>query len=423
MLKDIKNKIFISSMLGSALEFYDFALYGFFAPWIAPLFFPATDPMVSTIAAFGVFSLSFFTRPIGGIIFGYLGDRYGRKRALSLSILLMAIPTCAIGLLPTYQQIGVMAPLLLMASRLLQGICAGGEFSGAAIFVLEHTDNNRKGLMGGLLISGCMVGLLLGSGMNAILANYSNIADTWRIPFLLGIIPGVIGFYLRRYVNESPAFEQFKQQKRDKSTPLKSLLQDQPGAFLTLLGISGFACTLFYFGFVGFTSYMPKVTDLTPATCASLATVGMTVYFVFLPIMGAISDRTGYSRLILFSAIIGIAFTYPIFYCALHGGFWGGLVFEVFCGVTVATCMGPFHALTLQLFPVGTRYIGSAMGYGMAQSIFGGTTPMIVMYLLYATQVQMAPAIYITVCALMGFAAIYKRAQQEGPLLKIKQLA
>src|SRR3979409_116474 len=205
------KRTLLAGAIGNVLEWYDFALYGYFAPVFAALFFPSNSPSVSLISAFGVFAVGFLARPLGAMLFGYWGDTLGRRKALAWSILLMAIPTCLVGLLPPYDTMGVIAPIALTLCRFPQGLSVGGEFTGSAIFLVEHAAASQRGYVGSWASFSAQIGALLGSGMGALIA--SILTDEalhqwgWRVPFVMGSVIAVAGWYLRTRVPESPAFE------------------------------------------------------------------------------------------------------------------------------------------------------------------------------------------------------------------------
>jgi len=224
-----KKKVIIASVLGNALELYDFSLYGIFVPLFATLFFPTGNPTVALLASLATFAVGFLTRPLGGILFGYLGDRFGRKNALLISIMLMALPTLIISFLPTYAQIGILAPILLLLCRLLQGLCAGGEYTGASIFIIEHLGKSRRGLAGSLISASGAIGSLIAMLLGAALLQPGLPEWSWRIPFLMGAFLALIGFYIRRSLQESPEFtELLVQQVPSSGVPLLVAFQKYP---------------------------------------------------------------------------------------------------------------------------------------------------------------------------------------------------
>jgi len=218
------KKAILAAMIGNALEYYDVMLYGFFAAALAPLFFPTTNHFVSITASLGTFAAGFLMRPLGGILFGHLGDRYGRRMALAFSILLVTVPTLTIGLLPTYEYIGIAAPIILVVCRLLQGLCVGGEYSGAAIFVIEHSKKKQEAFAGSVLCATGFLGGFLGTILGLICTLPYMPTWSWRIPFLIGSIIGLIGYYIRTQVDESPAYSQAMKRGEIIKSPLRDVI-------------------------------------------------------------------------------------------------------------------------------------------------------------------------------------------------------
>ncbi|MBX9837698.1 MAG: MFS transporter, partial [Silvanigrellaceae bacterium] len=218
------NKAILAAMTGNALEYYDVMLYGFFATMLAPLFFPSDNQAVSYISSLGTFAAGFVMRPVGGLLFGHLGDKFGRRFALVLSIFLVTLPTLTIGLLPTYAEIGIAAPVILVICRLLQGLCVGGEYSGASIFVIEYSKKGKECFAGSILTASGNFGGVMGTFCGFIFTLAFMPTWGWRIPFIIGALMGVMGYYIRTRVNESPEFENMKDEKKEK-VPLWSVLE------------------------------------------------------------------------------------------------------------------------------------------------------------------------------------------------------
>ena len=223
------RRVVIAGMIGNGLEWYDFALYGYFAPTLGKLFFPGGDPYVQLISTYGIFAAGFLMRPVGGLLFGTLGDKYGRKFALTLSLLMMAIPTACIGVLPTYASIGIWAPMLLACVRMIQGLALAGQFTGSITFIVEHAPADKRGAAGGTTILSLCAGMLLGSGsatfMAEILPQAAFESWGWRVPFLLGIVIAFVGFYIRHHTEESPHYEKAKDEGALSQTPVRETLR------------------------------------------------------------------------------------------------------------------------------------------------------------------------------------------------------
>jgi MHS family proline/betaine transporter-like MFS transporter len=289
----------LAGAIGNVLEWYDFALYGYFAPAFAALFFPSDSPSLSLISAFGVFAVGFLARPLGALLFGYWGDTLGRRHALAWSVLLMAIPTFLVGLLPTYETIGVLAPVVLTLCRFLQGLSVGGEFTGSAIFLVEHAAASQRGYVGSWAGFSAQLGALLGSGVGALLA--STFAEEslrrwgWRIPFVMGGFIAVAGWYLRTRVSESPAFETLRREGRLTASPVSDVFTTERWGIAKVIGLVWLHGVAFCLLYVYLTTYVATMTTVPLATVLFLNTGCMTILAILIPLMGAWSDRTATS--------------------------------------------------------------------------------------------------------------------------------
>lgn len=400
-MKKLDKKVFLASMIGNTLEFYDFTIYGFFVVIISPVFFPSADPLTSLISGLGIFAVGFLTRPLGAIFFGHLGDKLGRRKALTLAIVLMAIPTVAIGLLPTYQQIGIAAPILLTLCRLVQGFSAGGEYNGAGVFVIEHSPPDKRGVLGGLLTSSGSIGVLLASGIGAIFTLPSMPSWAWRIPFLLGVLIAGVGFYLRRKIDESPEFKKIYEQKKIDSLPILAVFKKDKISLLCTMGIGAMATAPFYIILAYMNPMLLAKGKIAASTMMLINALMAVVCIISLIFMGYLSDRVGQRKLMSYAAFLMIAVLYPFFWIFENGTLTAIIFSQAILMIIVEAFTGPSNAFMYRLFRTQHRYTGISLGYTLGLAIFGGSTPYISANLVKYSGSPYAPVFY-----LMGVGAL-----------------
>ncbi|MDX2050144.1 MAG: MFS transporter [Rickettsiaceae bacterium] len=378
------KKVLLSTMIGNALEWYDYALYAQFAAIIGAHFFPKSD--LTDILTFGVFAAGFIVRPIGAVVFGYIGDKLGRKYALALGMISMAVPTAGIGLLPSYETIGFIAPILLTVIRLVQGFSLGGEFSGCISYVVESSNMSNRGLAGSSAFVSMCLGMLFGTITAAFcrevmtpefLFNYG-----WRIPFVSGLFIGIVGFYIRMSLHESPLYIEAKKNGNLSTVPLKDLFKDNFKELVIAIGIYLTVTVPFYL----LTVYMNNYT-VSLGFSEEIASIGNATILVCLCISmifsSGLSDRIGRKPVLITACALHIIFNYPIFWTISHTD--SGLV-VIFASGALAIIegifMGPVPTILVELFPTRVRFTGVALSYNLSAAIFGGTTPMILIILL-----------------------------------------
>lgn len=392
--------------IGSVLEWYDFGIYGFLATVLARDYFPTGNPTISLIAAFGVFAGGYLMRPIGAVILGHIGDRVSRKTALIVSVLTMTAATGAIALLPTYGTVGIAAPVLLTAFRLVQGLAVGGEYTGAVVLLVETAPPGRRAFIGSMALTSGTVGVLLASGAAALLANLVTpqaFADGgWRLLYAPAPLLGIVGFLLRRGLATGAVDGAVKERR----IPVVSAFRDHGLALLRVAGLAGMLAVANYMVFIYGATYLTTVAGIAQAEALSLTSAGNAVLVAVYVVFGLLADRIGARRMMLIGAGALIVLSYPLF-TLLHRGSpvptMGGLVGFALClggvgaGLAVTMCA---------LFPPAVRYTGVSLGYGLSFGILGGTTPLVATTLIDVTGYDLAPAFYVMLAALMGLVAL-----------------
>ncbi|AZL15362.1 MFS transporter [Rickettsiales endosymbiont of Stachyamoeba lipophora] len=411
------KKVLAAGMVGNALEWYDFALYGHFVFIISQLFFPSDNHLVSLVMTFGGFAAGFIMRPLGAVVFGHIGDQFGRRTALAAAILTMAIPTACIGLLPTYHEIGIAAPICLIIIRLLQGLSLGGEFSGSIAFIVEHAPNNRRGLAGSAAMFSMNVGILLGSLAAAICNNTFTTEALyswgWRIPFIIGLAIGLVGLYVRSGLHESPKYEQAKKLGHISKTPTRELFKGYRHELFSGIVVY-LTVTIPFFTFVMFmNTYMSKIVGKSPAEASLINTISMIIATSFIPVFGYLSDIFGRKVITRLGAGLFILLTYPLFIMLNQPGFLLPLIGQTIFGILVSLYMSPVPAILVELFPTSVRYSGVALSYNISAAGFGGTAPMVATFLINHTGNNYAIAFYIIFFAMISFAWIGQMSERS----------
>lgn len=391
----IKFSILRAFLIGNALEYYDFFLYNFFVSLISPLFFPSTDPQSSLMMGLGVFAVGFLARPIGALVFGHLGDKYGRKKALINTLFLMAISVVGIGLLPSYEKIGIYAPLLLIFFRILQGFSAGGEVNGTAILSLEQTHPSRQGLVGALINSSAGIGAIGATSMGILFTNDLMPEWAWRIPFCLGGLVAFAGLYLRRSLFEP------KQVKIAK-VPFFDVIKNYPISFMKAICVGGFLHVPFYI-IVGYMNPTMHAKGLINSTELMFMNTAVTLMGVLvMPLVGYFSDKVGSQRLMLWGALGQMIFAIPIFMIYNKVGLIEILFTQIGFFMVAELFISPSNAYLNTLFPPECRYSGISIGACLGMAIFGGTTPLICNQLSLLISPIWGPSLYLIIMTFVG---------------------
>ncbi|MBN3200661.1 MFS transporter [Pectobacterium brasiliense] len=390
--------------LGGALEFYDFIIFVFFAAVIGDLFFPPDIPeWLRQVQTFGIFAAGYLARPLGGIIMAHFGDKSGRKKMFSLSILLMALPTLAMGLLPTYEAIGIAAPLLLLLMRVLQGAAIGGEVPGAWVFVAEHVPRARIGFACGTLTAGLTMGILLGSLiatlLNTVLTPEQMSGGGWRLPFFIGGVFGLVAMYLRRWLQETPIFMEMREQKKlAEELPLKSVVLNHKRAVVVSMLLTWLLSACIVVVILMAPTYLQKVHGIPAALALQancLATIALMVGCVG---AGLLVDRFGASKLFIVGSLL-LAVCSWFFYSSAASSTTLLFVSYAIVGLSVGVVGGVPYVM-VRAFPAAVRFSGISFSYNVSYAIFGGLTPVFVTLIMKAT--PLAPAFYVLTLAAVG---------------------
>ncbi|WP_321854403.1 MFS transporter [Paraburkholderia tropica] len=415
------RRVVIASLFGSFVEFFEFSIYGYLAAFMGKVFFPGSSPSVQLITALATFAIAFLSRPFGGIVFGSLGDRYGRKMVLTWSILLMAFATFATGLLPSYNSMGVASTIFLIILRLLQGFSAGGEASGASIFVAEYCrDRNRTALTSWIEV-GCMSGNFLGAAIAAVITftfSPAQITDwAWRLPFLLALPIGAIGLYIRYRLEETPAFElvqKAREERVEKELGWSALFSTHVGALLQSGGIIIVTNVTFYTVVIYMPTYLVSALKLRPATGFGL-TLGPLLFLVCaIPVLGRIADRISRKRMMLAGCSMVIALAIPCMQFLMTGDTALRILALGLLNLSLAMFLSCVYAVIPSLFEAKVRFKGMALSYNVAVALFAGTAPMINTWLIEATGSKMVPAYYMMLAAVVGIWALLSSTDRTG---------
>ncbi|MEU2581983.1 glycine betaine/L-proline transporter ProP [Streptomyces avermitilis] len=412
-----------AAALGNAMEWFDFGVYSYIAVTLGKVFFPSGNPTAQLLSTFGAFAAAFLVRPLGGMVFGPLGDRIGRQKVLALTMIMMAAGTFAIGLIPSYATIGVGAPLLLLLARLVQGFSTGGEYAGASTFIAEYSPDKKRGFFGSWLEFGTLAGYIGGAGlvtlMTALLSSGDLLSWGWRIPFLIAGPMGIIGLYLRMRLEETPAFaaELAKASKKEQDrpkVPLRAMLSGQWRALLLCMGL----VLVFNVTDYMLLSYMPSylTSELKyDETHGLLVVLGvMALMMIVQPFAGALTDRIG-RRPVIAAGCVGFLFlSVPAILLIRQGSLLAVALGMGALGLLLVCFTSAMPAALPALFPTKVRYGSLSIGFNVSVSLFGGTTPLVVTALIGATGNMMMPAYYMMAAAVIGGAAVWFMAESAG---------
>ncbi len=410
----LSSRILLAASIGNALEWYDFGLYGFFAITLQKIFFPFQNTLNGLLSVFLVFAVGLFMRPLGGIVFGYIGDKIGRRTALIVSIFAMALPTFLIGCLPSYEQVGVFAIVFFVLARLFQGLAVGGEFIGATVFLAEHAPPGRRGFFCSLIYSigtfGGLLGAVTGILLNLYLTQEDIVAWGWRLPFLAGIAPAAVGIYIRLKIAETPLFLQLQKAHRTTKHPLEAI-EAHPKQILITFLLAAFQAVGFYLPFVYLASWFISSGYFTNLQAFSLNSIGLFLVVILIPFFATLSDRIGRRKVLMSSCLLTCILGYPIFQIisltstSSHPLFFAFLAMFLFA-VLAALYQGPLPAALAELVSTRNRYMTLAIGYNTSAAFFGGITPFLSTVLISYTGLAESPSFLIILTSIGAFLTV-----------------
>lgn len=403
-----------ASFMGNFVEWFDYAAYGYLATVIALTFFPQTDKATGLLATFAVFALSFIVRPLGGLVWGHFGDKYGRRSALSWSILIMSVSTFCIGILPTYNHIGLWAPALLLMIRLFQGFSASGEYAGASAFLAEYAPEGKRGLYTSIVPASTAAGLLFGAVFVAGLHSWMSVEDLhswgWRLPFLLAAPFGLVGRYIRMSLQDTPKFLEMEKRLEAKEcathAPVRELLTVHRRSVMIGIGVTCLNAVAFYLLLSYMPTYLSTEMGMSESDSFTASTVSLATYIGLIFLMGKLSDRFGRKTMLLTASVLFLVLTWPLFGMLNNQPLIVILMIQIAFGAILAMNDGTLPCFLAEIFPTRVRFSGFAFSFNIANAVFGGTAPFIATWLIQLTGNKMAPAWYLLAAAFVALIAM-----------------
>ncbi|WP_245873696.1 MFS transporter [Brevibacterium ihuae] len=404
----MQRRVLLGGSVGQFIEFYDFALYGISAVVLSQIFFPGDNQATALLALFATYGVAFFIRPVGGLFFGALGDRIGRRNVLVATLLTIGAATTAIGLLPGYDSIGILATVLLVLLRLLQGFSAGGESVGAPSFVFEHAPVNRRGMFVNVTLAATALPSVFAATLflvlSASMSDESFVAWGWRILFLLALPLAFIGLIIRAKTEESPVFKEIVEEKSavaEQSTPVRDAFRNNWVKMIQVVIIMGLTAMGFYFLSGYFVSYVETVGGLSRNQSLLLNGLAMLAYTILLPVFGAVSDKVGRKPMMIAGTLALAVLAVPAFMLVTSGSMGLALVGQLIFVVAITIYGGGCYTFFVEVFEPKTRFTSAAFSYNVGYAVLGGTAPFVGTALVDATDVAFSPAFYVIGIALL----------------------
>lgn len=416
---DVLRKVAAGAVAGTVIEWFDFAIYGFLAPYLATAFFPGDKPLVGILQTFAVFAVAFALRPLGGAFFGRLGDRIGRKQVLALTVVLMTVGTAVIGLIPSHASIGVLAAVILTLARCLQGFSAGGEYAGACTFMVEHCPADRRAryasLMPAATFGSFALAALFSLALSSGLSEDAMGAWGWRLPFLFAAPLGLVAFFIRNRLHESPAFERMRRERgHTVRAPLRATLTHQWPTMLRLGGFISLTAVSFYTFSTYMTTFLIKVVGMGSSQVFLSNLLALCAATAMAPVIGRLCDRVGRRATMILACVLLGVLSIPAYLLAGGGTLGAALAAQVLLALGAVTANVVTAVLLSEAFPTAVRYTSSAITYNIAYAVFGGTAPFVATLLIALTGGHLAPAAYIVGIAVIALVAALSLPETAG---------
>lgn len=417
-ITSMQKRVLAGGSVGQFIEFYDFALYGLSAVVLSTLFFPSDNQLAGLLALFATFGVAFLIRPLGGLFFGALGDRIGRRAVLVITLLTIGVATTAIGLLPAYEVIGPLAPILLVLMRLLQGFSAGGESAGAPSFVFEHAPVHRRGLFINITLAATALPSVVAAFFILVLStsmsDESFMSWGWRIPFLIALPLALVGLWIRAKTEESPAFKEMMEEQEEKikadviekHTPVRDAFRENWLQMIQVVFVMGLTAMGFYFLSGYFVSYVSTTGGLSRDQSLMLNGAAMLAYTILLPLTGMIGDRVGRRPMMIGGAIAIAVLALPAFWLVTSGSVGLALLGQLIFVIAICTYGGGCYTFFIEVFDTKSRFTSAAFSYNLGYAVLGGTAPFVGTALVNATNVPFSPAFYVIAIAIMTLLAM-----------------
>jgi len=405
------RRVLTAGVIGNVLEWYDFAVYGFFAPILAEQFFPVGDRMVSLLAAFGAFAVGFLMRPVGAVVFGHIGDRYGRAQALLISVIMMAVPTVLMGLLPTYATMGVGASFLIVILRMIQGIAVGGEFTSSIVFLAEHSPPQRRGFFCSWAMfaatTGTMLGAAVGASITKLLGPEALASWGWRAAFLSGIVVAVVGIVIRRNLMDTPA-------GLAEISPVRLAFRLHRREVFRVFGLNMAPATTYYLLFVYAATWVSETTTVPRATALDITTLSILSFLIIAPLAAWGSDKYGRKRMLIVGMSACLILAWPLLWLMQQSEAALIATGQMTFAALLAVYMASIPASMCEMFPHAVRVSAVSVGYGLAYALFGGTAPAIAVWLISSTRNDMAFVWYIIAVTAVSLVIACTTKEQHG---------